>query len=297
MVNDPSLLGPVFPAELEKTIFEITAQARPLAIPILMRVAWRVKIWLEPLLYRTIAIAASEEELDLNKFPWHSRWEPLVSLMENKRRSAFKEWARHLLLAPSSVPPHAAKIFLTVCSRVEDLWINVDDMAELLALLRSLPLKRLYCHLMEIFPLARVDFTDRMFSQITHLEVFDQVPAEKLPAWGGLGFIPRLTHLAFNFAHFLPICLELLDSCKSLQVLVILEERPARSEDWVGLDDLAKDPRFVSMHCGKYFWDWQMGAHMGIDYWSEAEDFIRKRCSGELARLQYRIPAEFDHIS
>ncbi|KAJ7131272.1 hypothetical protein C8R44DRAFT_871785 [Mycena epipterygia] len=37
--------------ELERKIFELAALSRPKAIPTLMRVAWRVKLWVEPLLY------------------------------------------------------------------------------------------------------------------------------------------------------------------------------------------------------------------------------------------------------
>ncbi|KAJ7443899.1 hypothetical protein B0H11DRAFT_452304 [Mycena galericulata] len=44
------------PPELERQIFEISALSRPRAIPRLMLAAWRVKEWVEPLLYRTIVL-------------------------------------------------------------------------------------------------------------------------------------------------------------------------------------------------------------------------------------------------
>ncbi|KAJ7224649.1 hypothetical protein GGX14DRAFT_557508 [Mycena pura] len=45
---------PTLPAELERQVFELTALSRPVCIPRLMRVALRVKQWVEPLLYRTL---------------------------------------------------------------------------------------------------------------------------------------------------------------------------------------------------------------------------------------------------
>ncbi|KAJ7887124.1 hypothetical protein B0H14DRAFT_2696630 [Mycena olivaceomarginata] len=51
MSNPPKL-----PPELECTIFEIAALARPKMIPSLILVAHRVKHWVEPLLYRVIMV-------------------------------------------------------------------------------------------------------------------------------------------------------------------------------------------------------------------------------------------------
>ncbi|KAJ7741701.1 hypothetical protein B0H16DRAFT_1564897 [Mycena metata] len=48
--------SPVLPPELERIIFEMAALLRPTNIPNLMRTAWRVKNWVEPLLYRTVFI-------------------------------------------------------------------------------------------------------------------------------------------------------------------------------------------------------------------------------------------------
>jgi hypothetical protein len=39
---------PRLPAELEQVIFETTAHIRPLSIPTLMLIAWRVKKWFVP---------------------------------------------------------------------------------------------------------------------------------------------------------------------------------------------------------------------------------------------------------
>ncbi|KAJ7131271.1 hypothetical protein C8R44DRAFT_850069, partial [Mycena epipterygia] len=45
-----------FPPEREREIFEIAALLYPGAIPILLRVARRVLVWIEPLLYRVVYV-------------------------------------------------------------------------------------------------------------------------------------------------------------------------------------------------------------------------------------------------
>ncbi|KAJ7136383.1 hypothetical protein C8R43DRAFT_955862 [Mycena crocata] len=68
--------------------------------------------------------------------------------------------------------------------------------------------------------------------------------------------------------------------CKSLHVLVAHLDIN-EFHDLVGpaeLDDeLANNPRFVLMQCRFYSRDWQMGAHIGVNYWSLAEEFVVKR--------------------
>ncbi|KAJ7912448.1 hypothetical protein B0H13DRAFT_2660086 [Mycena leptocephala] len=57
-------VSPTLPLELECRIFETAALSRPVSIPAMMHVAWRVKHWLEPLLYRTLAFTDSKRLLD-----------------------------------------------------------------------------------------------------------------------------------------------------------------------------------------------------------------------------------------
>jgi len=149
------------------------------------------------------------------------------------------------------------------------------------SVIEDLPLKQLYCTAEDVFgPLPQIDFTHRVFATITHFEVFDDAIEREI--WSGLALLPSLTHLCFNYDGPVDVWLDLLATCKSLRVLVVLDRSLAHSE-------LAKDPRFVAMGCALETKDWRMGAHTGIDYWSRAEDFIAKRRSGELDPLQYTI--------
>ncbi|KAJ7613211.1 hypothetical protein FB45DRAFT_1113040 [Roridomyces roridus] len=73
MANSPS-----FPPELEREVFVTAAYIEPLCIPKLMLVAWRVKLWVEPLFCRTVAVSAHTSSNGLalhgkSGYPFHSR--------------------------------------------------------------------------------------------------------------------------------------------------------------------------------------------------------------------------------
>ncbi|KAF7334937.1 hypothetical protein MVEN_02243400 [Mycena venus] len=230
-----------------------------------MRVAWRVENWVEPFLYRTVVLRAFllpgnhvEEHIA------HSA-DTLFPILEAK------PFARH------SVNP----------------W---TELPHLFSIIQDLPLKHMYCAFEFLFGSPRaIDFTHPLFSQITHLEIFDH-PHTLDPSnsvWHNLATIPFLTHLAFEDPFFVYICLTLLSTCHSLRVLVV-----RGGPQWNRLGNLsiaghrdeqqlAKDPRFVMMGWG--IRDWQLGAHGGTDYWSQAEDWVAKRRSGDIDARQYRI--------
>ncbi|KAJ7123483.1 hypothetical protein C8R44DRAFT_875674 [Mycena epipterygia] len=121
-----------------------------------------------------------------------------------------------------------------------------------------------------------------------YLELMDI--RDDLESWSELSLIPQLTHLAFNDADIGPLCGELLETCRSLAVLVFLRSQGGRWVNPSHAAELSKDPRFIEMRCVYYLLDWQMGAHAGKDYWSRAESFIVKCRSGEIDVLQYEIP-------
>ncbi|KAJ6534252.1 hypothetical protein B0H19DRAFT_1185616 [Mycena capillaripes] len=67
------LSDPRLPPELECRIFEAVALAHPTKIPQLMLVAWRVKEWVEPLLYHVIFLT------DVSRVTyWQSQGFPIV---------------------------------------------------------------------------------------------------------------------------------------------------------------------------------------------------------------------------
>ncbi|KAJ7088096.1 hypothetical protein C8R44DRAFT_819465 [Mycena epipterygia] len=265
---------PAFPPELERQIFEIAAFLRPVGIPKLMLVAWRVKEWVELLLYRIIALGRGQLPMlpaITGKF--------LLSAIK-QRPSFFHGTVRHLMVA--SVKTTTVESILSVCTGVNNLWVN-NDLTQLQTIMEPLRLKHLYAHTLPI--LRTLTPFHPFFSRITHLDLIDIPDARDLETWSELYLIPQLTHLSFNDEAFLPLCGELLETCKSLAVLVFLESLPDPSS----VTELSRDFRFVAMCCECYHLDWQMGAYAGLDYWSRAESFIAKRRSGKIDALQYEI--------
>ncbi|KAF7369364.1 hypothetical protein MVEN_00265000 [Mycena venus] len=286
---DPESPQPLLPAELERQIFEICASSRPVDIPKLMLVAWRVKEWLEPLLYRTMAVE-HDPNLSLMKELPCVTGQLMLSVIQAKPAHFLRDTVRHLYLR--DVLGESFVAILSACTGVENLWMG-DIVADWTPVLASLPLKHFYGHLhslLRVFPP-----THHVFSQITHIELLGyaslQLP-DNVEIWSALGLFPQLTHLSFNDGDFIPVCSRFFETCKSLVVLISLNA-PIRMIYTLHAEALAQDPRFVTMNCVEFLKDWQMGAHTGRDYWSRAERFISQRRSGEVAALRYEVPDDY----
>jgi len=286
-------LPPVLPIELEREIFEIAARSYPQSIPKLMLVAWRVRTWVEPLLYRTIIFSPSRGDHYDAKLvkgdPLHSR-DTLFLILKSKPPSFFRHVPLNLFLPIRELDD--ATLILSHCLGIENLWLNAPFkvLPHLFPLVADLPLKRFHSHLGPLFgSAAQIDFSHQFFAQITHLGLYDYAVGGRVDheVWSKLSLIPHLTHLSFD-PIFVGVCLTLLRTCPSLRVLVAIglgsdiDHHPDR-------DALANDPRFVVMNSKWVARDWQIGTRTGGDHWSRAEDFIVKRKSGEVDIRQYRL--------
>ncbi|KAJ7088092.1 hypothetical protein C8R44DRAFT_892892 [Mycena epipterygia] len=198
--------APAFPPELERQIFEIAALLRPVGIPKLMLVAWRVKEWVEPLLYRIIVL---EWPPQLSMLPAITS-KFLSSAMES-RPSFFQPAIRHLMM--TRVNTATLESVLSVCTGIDNLWTNYD-LTEWKLLIEPLHLKHLYAYTLPI--LRTLTPFHPFFSQITHLELIDALDARDVEACSELYLIPQLTHLSFNDDAFLPLCGELLETSKGI---------------------------------------------------------------------------------
>ncbi|KAJ7088109.1 hypothetical protein C8R44DRAFT_819487 [Mycena epipterygia] len=194
----------------------------------------------------------------------------LSSAMES-RPTFFHHTIRHLMMAGVDTP--TLKYILSICSGVHNLWV-ANDLTQMISVMEPLRLKHFYAKILPF--LHTLTPFHPFFSQITHLDLMDALDARDLETWSELYLIPQLTHLSFNDDAFLPLCGELLETCKSLTVLVFLESIPDPSS----VTELSRDFRFVGMCCEYYHLDWQMGAYAG---------FIAKRRFGEIDALQYEI--------
>ncbi|KAJ7256151.1 hypothetical protein B0H12DRAFT_1323044 [Mycena haematopus] len=297
---DVDPVSPALPAELERAIFEMAAFFWPRSIPKFMLVALRIKTWLvlsllEPVLYRIIILDRSSSvqyNIKSGDGPPTIKDDTLISLIRSKPSAFFRNSTRHLCVARDLEEEGA--IILSACSAIENLWLAAQTRANVLEV--DMRLKRLHCMLSSIFGASQIDLTHRLFSSITHLEIFDVWSHIAPEFWSALKDIPNLTHLAFNDPNYLPQCHTLLPTWESLRVLVILllTDSGAELVQRYNVPELAQELRFVVIVCPDYLEDWIDGAHMNRDYWLVAEDLIVKRKSGEINPLNYYISDTVD---
>ncbi|KAJ7723571.1 hypothetical protein B0H16DRAFT_1737196 [Mycena metata] len=280
-------MDPTFPLELERKIFEISAISRPTVIPKLMRVAWRVKEWVEPLLYRTIALHSSQE---IDGCPRFTDQRLLSAMHANP--ALFHDSVRNLYLYLPHSPTELRKMetILSHCTSLQNLSImfKFTD-PKCTKLIAAMPLRRLCGDYQPL--LWDLPPTHHFFANITHLAlglVFNLTAADELCT--RLALIPHLTHLSFDPLGIIPHCMRLLQDCLLLQVLVLFALDLGQYEWWQqDLAALSHDPRFLAMGPALYVEDWHMGVQEGLDYWARAEDFIAHRRTGKINPLQYEI--------
>ncbi|KAJ6592596.1 hypothetical protein B0H19DRAFT_1245453 [Mycena capillaripes] len=282
---------PALPVELEREIFHMSARSRLLSIPTFMLVAWRVKLWLEPVLYETILLS-NDMAQKMEGHPVHSG-DTLIPLLE-QRPSFFRENVRNMLIRYARSFDDEKTILLR-CRSVENLWLNQSDTRpDLISVVEDLPLKRLHCSLDILFGSPeKIDFTHRLFTGITHLQLFDSQMNPEL--YLDLASLPHLSHLSICDSDLISIAPKLLQTCHSLRILIFVGL--VSCEHTLGnhahtSERLLKDPRFVAMDCENEVGDWQRGSRTGIDYWSRAEDFVAKRRLGKVDAVQYRIEVD-----
>ncbi|KAJ6572438.1 hypothetical protein DFH09DRAFT_406927 [Mycena vulgaris] len=290
MAEDPPV-GPTLPFELERQIFELAALSRPALVPTLLRVAWRVKHWVEPLLYRTLVIDTVDR---LDGIPSCSL-DTFMHIRRNKSASFIRDSVRNLFIYLVSV--ERTRIIISACTGAENLWLiptghpdPIDSSTPRVAV-DSMSLRHLYCDFEDFCGLIITfgSFAHPSFSHLTHLELFDGLHDEDDDPvhWTGLTALAHLTHLSFDTYKVLALCPHLLTACKSLRALVLLRHRPPRKWLEEEFGRLAQDSRFVVMPLDDYAEDWQRGVLNGMDYWARADAFIAKKISGEINRRTF----------
>ncbi|KAJ7138863.1 hypothetical protein C8R46DRAFT_1320952 [Mycena filopes] len=295
---------PVLPNDLQREILEISALSKPKSIAKLMRTSVAVKEWVEPLLYRTIAVELSPlMQTDIPVFTWST----LVSVIRSKPAAFFHHAVRHLAVHMTDGRMADIQLVLSVCTNLHRLALfpayymqSIDERS----LTAPLPLTHLSTHLINRV-IDHLGPTHVSLTGLTHLELrnwIDSTPLADVPLLcENIAQMPQLTHPSFVDNTFLTLCRRVLDTCPALRVLISLGilMMPINAPDPHEYDDalaeLAQDKRFVAMtdeeaHLG----DWISGARGQEDYWERAEQFIAKRESGEVdaLRYQYELPEE-----
>ncbi|KAJ6598353.1 hypothetical protein DFH09DRAFT_57007 [Mycena vulgaris] len=281
-------MEPVFPADLEREIFEIAATMHPREIPVLLQVARRVLVWIEPFLYRVIRV---------------DHWPTVDAVrraMHTKPASFFRDNVRHLFLGfcrfHSKLSEEEAHTLLRLCSGIVSFSSYCWDHSEsaLLPILEGIPKARRWAgSLQDLFgSRSAIDLTHSFFDTITHLDMFEVLTSgsDDVRICAGLAALPALSHLCLNEGIEEAVLRCMLEQCARLQVLVNLwhssETKLARK---IANNPPATDERFVVCVFGDYWADWEVGARGGTDFWAAADAFVAKKRRGEIQASCYLL--------
>ncbi|KAK7059971.1 hypothetical protein R3P38DRAFT_2838786 [Favolaschia claudopus] len=279
--------SPYLPADLEHTIFELTATLHPNTIPRLLLVARRVLVWIEPLLYRKISIPGLTEKSGNGAAILHA----LVN--DYKTPDFFASATRYLYIFGmewSFFNSGSGKrrwydseldTVFRVCSGVESLLLMGDlEKPKLLSMASQTMRPRRAIMLVDLLS-PQLDFSLPLFHTLTHLLLGDltrksAVISENWPYLNHLRNLTTLTHLGLGNCTSPELVSNLLDQCLQLECLVICTQQriPALEEG----EEIRRDPRLVMMVMPQRMVDdWDMGTRGGLDLWARADTLVRKQ--------------------
>ncbi|KAK7050672.1 hypothetical protein R3P38DRAFT_3256603 [Favolaschia claudopus] len=280
-------IQPAFSPEIEREIFETCALLRPISIPNLMLVAWRVKEWMEPLLYRTIAV---EYAAALEPYPIFT-WEALLSAVRTKPTTFFARAVRNLSILgrplsdePQEIADKASEL-VPLCTGIQNLDMYRVPFHNHIAVLGNLRPTRLAMESAYISSIidAGIPATHPFFSRVTHLQLGSDEGMDLEDLAAQLPSLPCLTHISGEDLSDTEVS-RMLAVCVGLQVFVNIFMV-------VSDDDINSihDRRYVKLRCGVPLFEWQLGVHTGKDYWSRAEEIIASRLDEELDPDTFRV--------
>ncbi|KAJ7064590.1 hypothetical protein C8F01DRAFT_1366891 [Mycena amicta] len=292
---------PRLPRELEREIFYTAALLHPLTIPKLLRVARRVLIWVEPLLYRTLRIGNRPSHVSQLKAASTKPLEFLARAVQCVGLYATRDY-------------HAARGILSLCTGVTRLALSRDPSVQnLLPVLSAFPIQRFAGFLSDLMhaivteePSPEEIAAHPLFCCLTHIDLFDSLdPFDGLSIIEILPSLPSLTHLTIAqwdrvtyhvdaisslpfLAHLGINCpsgplgtmckwLErILKTSRSLRILAVLTND--RHDSRLQVPESLRDPRFVlCLWCS-----WCEGVEDGTNHWTIAEDFVARKQRGEV---------------
>ncbi|KAF7371120.1 hypothetical protein MSAN_00747200 [Mycena sanguinolenta] len=255
---------PILPPEIEREIFEITAQFPGNAVNLVL-VARRTQIWIERLIYDTVIL--SDEEI-CNKF---------MRTLDSRPPQFFADNVRSLCV-PGDVGALCTMRVLKACQGVVNLaiWLDKPQDTPLFPFISSLRPTRLSVNMHGLYGSGcKPDFKHPFFSNITHLELVDWL------TWAAyIGSLsPHLTHLAVDFDLHLQDSetrlRDVLASCQSLVVCIALvsddESMIVVANGLAGIED----PRLVILSESNVIENWESSLQRtDASLWSFAEDIV-----------------------
>ncbi|KAJ7182322.1 hypothetical protein C8R43DRAFT_1115963 [Mycena crocata] len=271
----------VFPPELEREVFEITALCYPGCLPTLILVAQRVRTWMEPFTYRIVSIHNPVKQKQICR----RSLEEISTIVKSQPASFIHKHVRAVCFLDGTGEAIADILSAYTGTTNLALFSHADVTPALLPVLTALPLQRLSVILHNLFKpkLTQRAFVHPLFTGIRHVDVLDTRDGG-WSAWAGLAALPRLTHLSFNDDVSVGLCESVLRHCGGLEALVVVWSSRQLLEDMADVythASIAADPRFAMIVIRRYAEDWERGASGGEDYWVRADALIKRRRAGE----------------
>ncbi|KAG1752784.1 hypothetical protein EDB19DRAFT_1669710 [Suillus lakei] len=272
------------PFELEQDIFENAANSDRRSALSLALVARRVQSWVEPVIYKCVALqyGGSESARVLDGF---------ISALKTKPTSFFARYVKTLLL--SDIPACYMMEILAVCTGLTDLriWPHTPSLVTHFVVTSSIRPTYLSFsaeHLAAHGPHGRApDFALPFYQELTHLELHDTWG--QLMTWApSFAMLTQLTHLALVFGS--PFSCgsiasyglsTILINCSKLKVCVLrcmLSEDELRFGQDAAISNSIVDPRVVVVGWRRSQARWAGGLwNEKADLWNQAEVIIAKR--------------------
>ncbi|KAJ7803204.1 hypothetical protein B0H14DRAFT_2613653 [Mycena olivaceomarginata] len=255
---------PVLPPEIEREIFELTAQFPGNAVNLVL-VARRTQIWIERLIYETVTLADCEI---CDKF---------LRTVDSRPAQFFADNVKSLCV-PGDIDPLGAVRVLKACQGVVNLaiWLVGPQDTPFFPFVSALRPTHLSINIHGLYGVqCKPDFAHPFFSHVTHLELVDWL--EWAPHIAALS--PHLTHLALDFdlraEGSAALLRAVLASCRSLAVCIALvgddESMIVASDRLAGIGDA----RLVILSESDVIENWEASLR-GTDasLWAFAEDIV-----------------------
>ncbi|KAJ7065609.1 hypothetical protein C8F01DRAFT_1366564 [Mycena amicta] len=264
------------PLELEREIFQYTAELYPNAIPRLLCVAHRVLVWIEPIAYHTIKVNSSR------------RFLAFLAATKSKSPEFFARHARRILIDESfDGPLEDVCAAPALCTKVTRLAGAGDFLGHLLLpVIIPMRLERIALSLSDIFPtaggrdLSAVDLSLPCFQTLTHLDISESVSDEHdaMVYATKLCALPVLTHLSLTDLVSWEAVQKLLQGCRCLEVFVVQwSESDGRGRQRAGQAPF-DDMRFLVTKYQPY----KEAIGNPPNYWTRAEGFIADKRKGKV---------------